>query len=102
MDSCGTSDSKTSTHYRNSATMTSRRSSSPQSGRRRASSFGCGLVIPFLAVGPAWAAPPEPPRHLGSPPHRRAAMDVAVTASVAVLMDAATGQVLYERNAHLA
>jgi len=59
-------------------------------------------VIPFLAVGPAWAAPPEPPRHLGSPPHRRAAMDVAVTASVAVLMDAATGQVLYERNAHLA
>jgi len=71
--------------------MTSRRRSSPRPGRPCASFWGSGLLIPLLALGPAGAA--APPRH--------APVEVDVTATAALLMDARTGQVLYDRNAHL-
>jgi D-alanyl-D-alanine carboxypeptidase (penicillin-binding protein 5/6) len=61
-------------------------------------------VIPLLAVGSvsATSAPAggvEAPRH----PARAASIrELAVTATATLLMDAGTGRVLYERNAHLA
>lgn len=67
----------------------------PRPRRLRALS---GLLVPLLALGPAWAAHSRRPTPA---PSRRAAVEMNVTAIAAVLMDAGTGQVLYDRNAHL-
>jgi serine-type D-Ala-D-Ala carboxypeptidase (penicillin-binding protein 5/6) len=66
--------------------------------KTRASSWGWVLLVVLLAGGPTWAASSRQltPRH----PQRTTAEPGRLTAIAALLMDAKTGQVLYERNAH--
>jgi serine-type D-Ala-D-Ala carboxypeptidase (penicillin-binding protein 5/6) len=68
--------------------------------KMRASSLGWGVLVLLLAAsGPTWASSPS--RHLPKHPAQRDADSVRLTATAAVLIDTTTGQVLYERNAHV-
>lgn len=68
--------------------------------KARPSSWACSLLVLLLASGPTWATAPS--RQLPRHPSKRNAGDlVRLTATAALLMDAKTGQILYDRNAHL-
>src|SRR5438105_3428241 len=66
---------------------------------RRAGDWGWGLLALLVALAPASAAPlhPSSPR----PPGASQAEPLRLTATAALLMDDASGQVLFERNPSL-
>ena len=66
--------------------------------KTRAASWGCVLLVMLLAGGPSWASPSRQrtPRQ-----SQESTGEPRLTAAAAVLMDAKTGQVLYDRNGHL-
>jgi len=67
--------------------------------RKRRRAWGWGVLLPMLALAPAWAAARGPTGSSHEPADGR--NDPRITATAAVLMDAGSGQVLFSRNPDL-
>src|SRR2546429_1248790 len=71
-----------------------------RAGERYAGSWGWGLLALLVALAPASAAAPVRSSSL-RPPRASPAEPFRLTATAAVLMDAASGQVLFDRSPSL-